>query len=288
MSRTLLKLATIREIFRAGQPLTLFRSSSTATDASSSIHTLVYDSQPDSARFIHFYRHSHSPQRIVARPAVVKDGVHFGRLSLTISLRDWDDKRPIPRFCPYFDPASKMLRYLQLGDGPLVSPKERPLAELLNLKCYRPLLALAHAENLIDKLPVDGLESLEFDQVLNSGYHIRAFGYPSRASWVFEPHLRFSQEKKRPRLHWFAPAGEHRPYVDCFPYIDSAGRLRIWDLDRGRDLVWSVNKGTLGRSEEKKEVGRVKSSMGVEGEDVRRKWPDFFAAAQRKGYWAGL
>lgn len=88
------------------------------------------------------------------RRRVVKDGLFYGVAHIYVSSSTWRTATRTGetlRLCPYYDPVKRALRFRQ-SDG-LDSIEEKFLAELIGRNgCYT-LLHLAHAENLIDKVP---------------------------------------------------------------------------------------------------------------------------------------
>lgn len=133
----------------------------TAPQGRAQISTLMPETRPALDRFLTFKEYAPCSERQMrCQQRARKDGVYFGPVSMNISLMGWDEDRPIPKqLCPYFDPSSKTLRYLQLDGERFFERRERHLADLLNLTSYRPLLALAHAEGLLDKMPGQCLQA---------------------------------------------------------------------------------------------------------------------------------
>lgn len=120
------------------------------------ISTLIEERNPSSERFIPLKPH-YKPdasraidQFRLVRP-VRRNGITYGAASLCFSCSLWDTTTETRYLCPYYDPVARALRFRQ-PDGQDFNG-EKPLAELIARKGCQPLLHLAYAENLIEKVP---------------------------------------------------------------------------------------------------------------------------------------
>lgn len=88
-------------------------------------------------------------------------------------------------------------------------------------------------------------------------------------------------------LTWQPPPGDHRQYIDCFPYIDGDGRLRLWDLALTSDVRQYINLYSNRLASTGLEVTKRGRAIvtALEPERVYAKSPGFFRVAQQLGYW---
>ncbi|KAG8991857.1 hypothetical protein FRB94_012211 [Tulasnella sp. JGI-2019a] len=256
--------------------------------------TLIENHQPPEDRLLLFYPRSEKEKirnfRVDRR--VVRDGVNFGHAALMVKHYDWKVEDGELRLCPYFDPTSKTLRFKK-PDGEDFH-RDQHLTELLSRKIYRPLLHLAHAEGLLDKVPADALTSLDFNTILESGYCHRT----RHCSWgetiqdlplrKYRAFFRFAGERISPQMIWHPVKEDIREHIDCFPYVDTEDRLQIWDVERSRDLRAVTNMTALSAlsvaGNDIEQHGRLVVDS-FSAEDVKKRWTGLFAAIQRKGYW---
>lgn len=196
--------------------------------------------------------------------------------------------------CPYFDPVTRTLR-LRRRDGN-DSPTYWEVGHAARRKGLRPLLLLAHAEGLLDKVPgtfnslhtgytltntniTDAhLTSLDLATNIQSGYHVHSLLsnlYQGRNP-LLQTHykLAFNKTSTTDILGSFGVLG-YTPgqRIRHFPYVDEMQHLRIWDVDKGAPL-------TL--------VSRDCVNGGVPPTAVRKRSPRFFAWAQSLGYWLNI
>lgn len=141
------------------------------------------------------------------------------------------------------------------------------------------------------------LNSLDFERVLESGYHTRALRTNSEAvrqekttqekPWFgMHAYFRFV-DSPNVRLVWRVPPVDDRQYIDCFPYIDNSGRFRLWDVAQASDLPHYINlfsKRLASISPILPKRGRS-IVTALEPERVYLKAPALFKAARRMGYW---
>ncbi|KAG8872135.1 hypothetical protein FRB97_008005 [Tulasnella sp. 331] len=204
------------------------------------------------------------------------------------------------RLCPYYDPVMRTLRF-QYPNG-LDSTEEKSLAELIARRGCQPLLRLAQAENLIDKVPATGLTSMDFDAVVQSGYYARA-GLSIRPNLRnFQGSVRFKGEGTTTQMSWTPLSDDDRKYIDFFLYITPEDdRLRIWDMEAGRDLAVSVNMGALAKRGGGSSIGDNDRQTGTaavvttkrgrlaldsfHANEVKGRWPKIYKKIQNLGYW---
>ncbi|KAG8865877.1 hypothetical protein FRB97_004332, partial [Tulasnella sp. 331] len=132
--------------------LTVRNSKLPLPDHHTPISTLVKGSNPNDERFSNFKvlpaANGLCPATRIQR-SVRRDGV--AKIYVSHSLWQTTAKGEELRLCPYFDPMTRTLRCQFTND--LDSAEEKPLAELIWREGCQPLLHLAYAENLIDKVP---------------------------------------------------------------------------------------------------------------------------------------
>ncbi|KAG8983418.1 hypothetical protein FRB94_007220 [Tulasnella sp. JGI-2019a] len=181
---------------------------------------------------------------------------------------------------PYFDPETKQLRF-QLPDGS-DHVFSRSLTELAS-SAARPLLRLAHSEGLIDVIPDTRLQTLKFDAARRSGFVVSSRIHIESLRPICRAVMHIRQIDREGRVaasdglasfpFIFRPRhAKDRKYINYFPYIgDDDGKLRLWDVDEGRDVVL---------------VRRKKLVSGLLAEEVRERYSPLYALARSEGFWA--
>lgn len=117
----------------------------------------------------------------------------------------------------------------------------------------------------------DALRSLNRVLTLNTGFAVdticqkREFSSGSQC----KAHLRVDSDQgiKSFPFHFDVYRQEGRERILYFLYMGPDNRLRLWDVEEGREL--------------KRHGGK-----GFEAEEVRRRHPPLFALAQREGFWS--
>ncbi|KAG9030621.1 hypothetical protein FRB95_003764 [Tulasnella sp. JGI-2019a] len=294
-----------RHVFRFNAPRLQARRKSTRPHSRGptlpAISTLVEETHPSEERFLTFHTYfdatSGALKDVKVERRVVKDNVGFGVAELYLGRSVWSEHQQTSagaageplRLCPWYDPDSKTLRFRH-PDG-ADSAQVKPLAELIARKGCKPLLELAHVEDLIERVPATELISLDFNTILDSGYHVRAGLTIGLRATHYQANIRFRGERNTRQVSW-TPMGDDKidqKDINCFPYIDPQDdRLRIWDVDAKRNLEIMVNQGSLNGLATKgmADSKRGRASMdSFSADDVKRRWPMMHAMIQNMGYW---
>lgn len=184
----------------------------------------------------------------------------------------------------YYDRDKGLLRFQTKEGEPLSEATDIDLIAKADQLGIRPLLLLAKAEGLIDKVPskrvslwisplcvltgscaAGRLTALDFETNINSGFYIRA---NLQKNGVYQPAITLPGVSRsfRFRLGLF---DSPKPYIRFFPYIHKDGRLHLWDVERRADLDlrWGVQVNSWGPRE------------------VQNRIPRLFNFAQSLGYW---
>lgn len=165
----------------------------------------------------------------------------------------------------YYDRDKGLLRFQTKEGEPLSEATDIDLIAKADQLGIRPLLLLAKAEGLIDKVPTGRLTALDFETNINSGFYIRA---NLQKNGVYQPAITLPGVSRsfRFRLGLF---DSPKPYIRFFPYIHKDGRLHLWDVERRADLDlrWGVQVNSWGPRE------------------VQNRIPRLFNFAQSLGYW---
>lgn len=286
------------------------------------IFSLVDEKPPTPSRLFHFgpdSRLATGQLYLACKQPVEREGVHYGPMTIRLTNQGWVRAHEGGLvLCPYFDASSQTLRFRK-ADGEEI-PEQRSMPELLQHRGARPLLHLGHAEGLIAKVPGEillvtilsllscngvssgiltscnplidrAITSLDFERALEGGYHVRVWKTRVQSlSNRFQPCFRFTDAPQLARVKWYVPSGDHREYIDCFPYIDADGQLRFWDLALKSDVRMRI------RLSHKKlaAMGLQPPKRGlavVHALDPRRVYftmPQLFEQARRMGYWKDI
>ncbi|KAG8858216.1 hypothetical protein FRB96_005345 [Tulasnella sp. 330] len=196
---------------------------------------------------------------------------------------------------------TRTLRFQQL-DG-LDFSVVKPLAELIARKGCQPLLRLAHAESLIDKVPATELTSMDLAMIVASGYYMRA--HRSANQSLLQGNIRIKGGHNTILMWWSSANEDHgRKYMDCFPFIDPQDDLlKMWDMEAKRAVAVSALKKTLMEpaNGSNSVVGETKSETAARGartisrgrleldgfhaNHVKQKWPGMYELIRKMGYW---
>lgn len=120
------------------------------------LKTLCLEKALEADQFFRFYTVSPRSKSRELRRTLFLDGRRIGESRLILPLGEDE------LLCPYFDPVSRTLRYCK-RDGQ-DAPYWFDLSGLAQRDSYRPLMLMAHAEGLLDKLPGQQGDSRLHDQ----------------------------------------------------------------------------------------------------------------------------
>ncbi|KAG8930454.1 hypothetical protein FRC01_002736 [Tulasnella sp. 417] len=165
----------------------------------------------------------------------------------------------------YYDPDMGLLRFQDEGGEPLSEATDIDLVSKAHHYGIRPLLLLAHAEGLVDKVPSGRLTTLDFQTNLDSGYYIRA---NIQKTGVYQPAISLPEASRSFRFR-FMLSGPPKQYVRFFPYVHEDQSLHFWDVERSKDL--DVRWGLESRS--------------WRPQEVQKRIPELFKFARSLGYW---
>lgn len=165
----------------------------------------------------------------------------------------------------YYDRDKGVLRFQTKEGEPLSEATDIDLVAKADQRGIRPLLLLAQAEGLIDKVPTGRLTALNFKTNINSGFYIRA---NIQKNGMYQPAISLPGVSRSFRFR-LGLLDSPKPYIRFFPYIHQDGRLHLWDVERSADLdlKW----------------GDQVSSWGPR--QVEDRIPELFKFAQSLGYW---
>ncbi|KAG9006386.1 hypothetical protein FRB90_009953 [Tulasnella sp. 427] len=173
---------------------------------------------------------------------------------------------PEDLFMMYYNPDKGLLLFLEEDGTPLPETMGVDLLAKADHKGIRPLLLLAQAEGLIDKVPCGRLVSLDFQTHIDSGFYIRT---NSQKDGLFQPAISLPGASRAFRFR-MRSVDSQRTYLRFFPYIHDADEtLRFWDVEAQEDLQLRI--------------GRAGTSWAAW--EIKRKIPELFDIARSQGYW---
>ncbi|KIO21568.1 hypothetical protein M407DRAFT_28840 [Tulasnella calospora MUT 4182] len=193
---------------------------------------------------------------------VLVHGKDVGRAELYFPQ---DSVPPGNLFRLFYDPDMGLLRF-QTEDGkPLSETTDIDLVAKAHHSGIRPLLLLAQAEGLVDKVPSGRLTTLDFRTNIDSGFYTRA---NVQKTGNYQPSISLPGSRRSFRFR-LRLSGSPIPYIRFFPYIHEDQNLRFWDVERSSDLDvrWGQKPGSW------------------RPEEVQKRIPELFEFAQSLGHW---